>query len=197
MQENQKPLRGRPNQGKTQTIKERKVDVYLPTHELVEDWKKAAESAGLPLSKYVFEVVERHRRNIPETSELSKDTAKKMEEMESELASLRSKYNTLDMAFKRVDAEKVEMSTEYSKALLNAVDSDLAKDLVRVFVSDPGQTLSFDEIIKRMGIDEYDYDRLTNWSFAKDFLSYVGVLEHVGMTGMRWKHPDMRGRTKP
>jgi len=197
VQENQKPLRGRPNQGKTQTIKERKIDVYLPTHELVEDWKKAAESAGLPLSKYVFEVVERHRRNVPEISEMSKETAKKMEEMESELASLRSKYNTLDMAFKRVDAEKAEMSTEYSKALLNAVDSDLAKDLVRVFVGDPGQTLSFDEIIKRMEIDEYDYDRLTNWSFAKDFLSYVGVLEHVGMTGMRWKHPDMRGRTKP
>ncbi len=120
-----------------------------------------------------------------------------MEEMESELASLRSKYNTLDMAFKRVDAEKAEMSTEYSKALLNAVDSDLVKDLVRVFVSDPGQTLTFNEIIKRMGIDEYDYDRLTKWSFAKDFLSYVGVLEHVGMTGMRWKHPDMRGKTKP
>lgn len=58
-------LRGRPNQGKTQTIRERTVDVYLPTSELVEQWKKAANEAGMSLSKYVVEVVERHRAENP------------------------------------------------------------------------------------------------------------------------------------
>ena len=59
-------LSGRPNQGKTQTIRARTVDVYLPTEELVEEWKKAAENASMSLSRYVVEVVERHRQGKPE-----------------------------------------------------------------------------------------------------------------------------------
>ena len=170
------------------------MDVYLPTQNLVEDWKQAAESAGLSLSKYVFEVVERHRRRIPETSELSKEAVKKLEELQKDLASLQARYDTLDLAFKRTEAELSRMSTEYSKALVEAVDSDIAKSMIQVFVDDPGRTLGYFEVIRRMGIEEGDYDRLAEWTFAKDFLLIIGVLEHAGMTELRWKHPNMRKR---
>ena len=41
--------------GKTETIKERTVYIYLPSLEMVEDWKHRAERAGVSLSKFVVE----------------------------------------------------------------------------------------------------------------------------------------------
>jgi len=54
------------NQGKTQTIRAGTVDVYSPTEELVEEWKKAAEDAGIFPSRYVVEGVERYRQGTVE-----------------------------------------------------------------------------------------------------------------------------------
>ncbi|MCW4019937.1 MAG: hypothetical protein NWF14_01720 [Candidatus Bathyarchaeota archaeon] len=41
----------RRSKGKTGTIKERAIYVYLPSEEMVEIWKKLAESQGVSLSK--------------------------------------------------------------------------------------------------------------------------------------------------
>ena len=40
---------GRPSFGKTLTITERKIVTYLPSKELVQEWKKSAEKAHLSL----------------------------------------------------------------------------------------------------------------------------------------------------
>ncbi|MGC8937116.1 MAG: hypothetical protein ACP5KV_07140, partial [Candidatus Methanomethylicaceae archaeon] len=48
----------KPNRGKTETIKDRAVYVYLPSVEMVEDWKRRAEKAGVSISKFVVERVE-------------------------------------------------------------------------------------------------------------------------------------------
>ena len=48
----------RPSRGKTETIKQRAIYVYLPSLEMVEDWKCKAEKAGVSLSKFVYERVE-------------------------------------------------------------------------------------------------------------------------------------------
>ena len=37
----------RPSRGKTETIKQRAIYVYLPSLEMVEDWKRRAERAGV------------------------------------------------------------------------------------------------------------------------------------------------------
>ena len=39
----------KPNRGKTETIKDRAIYVYLPSLEMVEDWKRRAEKAGFHL----------------------------------------------------------------------------------------------------------------------------------------------------
>ena len=55
---------GRPNQGKTETIRQRKVDVYLPTTELLSQWKEAAESS----SKHILEVEEQYLQDVTKVS---------------------------------------------------------------------------------------------------------------------------------
>ena len=44
--------------GKTETIKNRAIYVYLPSLSMVEDWKRQAEKAGTSISKFVVERVE-------------------------------------------------------------------------------------------------------------------------------------------
>ena len=58
---------GRPNQGKTETIRQRKFDVYLPTAELLQAWRDTAKDNNMPLSRYIMEVVEQHRMGVRPT----------------------------------------------------------------------------------------------------------------------------------
>ena len=44
---------------KTETIKARSIYVYLPSEEMVDDWKEKAKSSGLSISKFVQEHVEK------------------------------------------------------------------------------------------------------------------------------------------
>ena len=44
--------------GKTETIKQRAVYVYLPSLGMMEDWKQRADKAGSSISKFVVERVE-------------------------------------------------------------------------------------------------------------------------------------------
>jgi hypothetical protein len=48
----------KPNKGKTETIKERAIYVYLPSLEMTGDWKQRADKAGVSISKFVIERVE-------------------------------------------------------------------------------------------------------------------------------------------
>ncbi len=40
---------GRPNLGKTETIKQRALAVYLPTEGMVKKWRKEAKRYGVPV----------------------------------------------------------------------------------------------------------------------------------------------------
>ncbi|MBU0684424.1 MAG: hypothetical protein KJ653_01045, partial [Candidatus Thermoplasmatota archaeon] len=47
------------------TLKDREVNLYLPTVEMVDEWKTEAEKHGLSLSKFVVEVVDDALRKSP------------------------------------------------------------------------------------------------------------------------------------
>jgi len=55
--------------GKTETIKEGAVYVYLPSLEMADGWKRRADRAGVSISKFVIDRVEdsiiRKRAKIP------------------------------------------------------------------------------------------------------------------------------------
>ena len=61
---------GRPNLGKTATIRKRCVSVYLPTLEAVGKWKKKAAEADLSLSHWVIKMVDGPRCSLPSRREL-------------------------------------------------------------------------------------------------------------------------------
>jgi len=48
----------KPNRGKTETIKQRVIYVYLPSDRAAKDWKGRVGRAGTSNSKFVFDRVE-------------------------------------------------------------------------------------------------------------------------------------------
>jgi uncharacterized protein (DUF849 family) len=78
---------------KTETIKDRAIYVYLPSFEMVEDWKSRAEKSRVSISKFVIERVEDSLRSeeVGEETYVNRaELAKKYRDSEEELKKVRN-----------------------------------------------------------------------------------------------------------
>ena len=93
--------------GKTETIKERTIYIYLPSLEMVEDWKKRAERAGISLSMFDIErVLDSIRREDGEEGYLSRaDLIKRLRDAEEEVKRLRKENRLLRKLVENLDNE--------------------------------------------------------------------------------------------
>lgn len=92
---------------KTETIKERTVYVYLPSLEMVNDWKQRARKADVSISKFVMERVEDSiRKEEGEEGYLSRlELVKRLKSAEDELKSLRNDNRMLRKLAENLDKE--------------------------------------------------------------------------------------------
>jgi hypothetical protein len=189
-------LRGRPNQGKTQTIGARTVDVYLPTEELVEEWRKAAENAGMSLSRYVVEVVERHRQGNPEGLVPNWQLEERAAQLEKEFRILCEKYVILEKAFKKQSEDLQRASEALQKASTSKLDAGLARRIIRVLLAAPEDGWDTTEIAERAGVRLDDNDAVARFREIGIFLKEAGLIE-TDMLSWRWKPggPPKRRRT--
>ena len=188
---------GRPNQGKTGTITQRKVDVYLPTEELVDEWRKASERAGTSLSKYVVEVVERYRNNLPPIAQFSTVEEGRGKDLENDLAVLQLRFDTLNLAFQKQEVELSRLSASYSKAAREAVDTETTRKILAALITVDGAPVVVDELAARIGISIDDEVHLEKYRRASGFLLDVDLIEVDGMVAYRWKHGRVNSKSKP
>jgi len=176
----------RPSRGKTETIKQRAIYVYLPSLEMVEDWKRRAEKAGVSLSKFVVERVEDSiRREEGEEGYLSRlELIKRLKKAEEELKQLRSENKLLRRLVENLDKE---LKRYRAKPFLdeNYVGiRQFDKDLIELLRS--GRTLSDEEILSSLNIDPADTDLVKAVSKQLEALEAYDLVEFTGK-GWRWK----------
>ena len=176
----------RPSRGKTETIKQRAIYVYLPSLEMVEDWKRRAEKAGVSLSRFVVERVEDSiRREEGEEGYLSRlELIKRLKKAEEELKQLRSENRLLRRLVKNLDRE---LKRYRAKPFLdeNYVGiRQFDKDLIELLRS--GRTLSDEEILSSLNIDPADTDLVKAVSKQLEALEAYDLVEFTGK-GWRWK----------
>ena len=181
-------LTGRPNQGKTETIRQRKVDVYLPTTELLQQWKEAAESSGMPLSKYVLEVVEQHRQGVHKVTMPPVMLEEKANRLEKELASLNLRFETLRSAFQNQEVELAHLSTDYMMARAGCVDIPTVRHMVQALRNGPREGLHYEDMWTAMGIDSHNADAMDKWSKALNLLLDVGLVAKNDDGMFRWEN---------
>ncbi len=172
--------------GKTETIKNRAVYAYLPSLDMVEDWKRRASKAGVSISKFVVERVEDSiRREEGEEGYLSRlQLIERLRKEEDELKRLREEnrllrrlVDNLDRELKRYRAkpfleEGFEGVRMFSKELI---------DLLR-----KGGTYSEKEILANFNIEPSDVDLVKAVSKQLEALESYDLVEFT-VKGWKWK----------
>jgi hypothetical protein len=177
---------GRPNQGKTETIRQRKIDVYLPTLELMQQWKHAAEVSGMPLSKYILEVVEQHRMGAVRVTMPPALLEEKANKLEKELAALQMRFDTLNLAFHNQEVELSRLSSAYQSAKGGSLDIPMVKNLIQILQSVPKSGIHVTDLLESMRFDRNDGELIKKWSDGLNFLLEVGLVSKDTITGNLW-----------
>jgi predicted RNase H-like nuclease (RuvC/YqgF family) len=176
----------KPNKGKTETIKDRAIYVYLPSLEMVEDWKRRAERAGVSISKFVVERVEDSiRREEGEEGYFSRaELVKRLRSAEEELKRLREENRLLKRLVENLDNElKRYRAQPFLQEAFEGVrrfDRDLIELLRR------GGSYTQEEILAHLNIDPSDVELVKAVDRQLEALEAYGLVEYRGR-GWRWK----------
>jgi len=142
--------------GKTETIKERAIWVYLPSIEQKERWQKFAEQSGVSLSKWVIETVEEAIRPI-------------REKLERELRRYRAEPFL---------APEFEGVRRYDKELIELLRSSQS-------LNGKPKALTDTEILQYLGIDPTEEEAIKAVSAQLANLEAYGIMKSTPK-GWRW-----------
>ena len=177
--------------GKTETIKERAIWVYLPSLEQKQRWQKLADECGVSLSKWVIETVGEAIRPVEEREwKPRKDMEEEIEGLKKEVADLRSELRqqrtireNLEKELRRYRAEpflapEFEGVRRYDKELIQLLRSTRNLD-------GKPKALTDIEILNRLGIDASEEEAVKAVSAQLTNLEAYGIVKSTPK-GWRW-----------
>ena len=163
-------------------LKERYIDVYLPSKAAKHEWEEEAKKAGLPLSKFVFAAVEAFRSAKDETPRY--EMVKELAEAKEEAQKLRTELKMKTMLLEKLDADvykaryagfhEVEMAEGTRRH-----DQELIKILQR------GKALEGYTILKELGIDPAETEAVKLVNNQLESLQRFGLVKETAQ-GWRW-----------
>ena len=177
--------------GKTETIKQRAVAVYLPTEEMLESWKSAADKYGLPLSRFIVATVDESIRKGQTGTTLREELEKELTETKEQLKALREKAESMEEALRRADVTVAEYRSKLAEPVLSNAEAEFTSRLIEMFVEE--RVLNVDEVPEKFGIDLTDTKAVGRLRTSVDVLKKAGLVE-TGICEWRWKG---RGKRKP
>lgn len=171
---------------KTGTIKDRAIYVYLPSLEMVKDWKERAEKGGVSISKFVIERVEESlRREEGEEGYLSRSKLiQKLRDAEEELKKVRNENRLLKRLAENLDNElrrhRAQPFIEEDFEGVRRFDRELIELLRK------GGSYTQEEILARLNINPSESELVKAVSKQLEVLEGYGLLEYKGR-GWKWK----------
>jgi predicted RNase H-like nuclease (RuvC/YqgF family) len=175
----------RTSRGKTKTVKQRAIYVYLPSLEVAEDWKDRASKAGTSISKFVMERVEDSiRQEEGEESYLNRlDLLKRIEKAEEELKKLRSENRLLKKLVDNLDNElkryRSQPFLEEDFQGIRRFDKEIIELLRR------GDTYTGEALLAHLNIDPSDTELVKAVNKQLEILENYGLVQYVGR-GWKW-----------
>jgi bacterioferritin (cytochrome b1) len=176
----------KPSRGKTKTVKQRAIYVYLPSIEMVNDWKLRAKQSNLSISKFVIDRVEDSiRKEEGEKDYLNRtELIKRLRNSEEELRKLRSEHRLLQRLVENLDHElkryRAQPFLEADFRGIRRFDKELI-DLIR-----KGGSYMGEEILAHLNIKPSDTDLVKAINTQLNVLAEYGLVEYVGR-GWKWK----------
>jgi len=173
--------------GKTETIKERAIYVYLPSHEMVREWKELAKKQGTSISKFVMEHVEsslRRERGLGSDFMGRSEMVKRMQQLEEENSKLKKENRMLRLALEKLDDElrgyRAKPFIEEEFRRLRGFEEELVS-ILRKWVVVKGE-----ELLDLLGIDPRDTEMTRAVQRQLRLLQGFGLVEPTA-DGWRWR----------
>jgi predicted RNase H-like nuclease (RuvC/YqgF family) len=154
--------------------------------EMVDDWKRRAEKAGVSLSKFVTERVEESiRREEGEEDYLSRaELIKRLRNAEEELKKLRNENSLLKKLAENLDNElkryRAQPFLEETFEGVRRFDKDLIELLRK------GGSYTQEHILSHLNVDPSDTNLVKAVNKQLEALEAYGLVEYKGR-GWRWK----------
>lgn len=164
-------------------LKQRYVDVYLPSENAKKEWEEEAKRAGLPLSKYIYSAVETFRTKKEETPRT--DLVKELAEAKEEIQVLRN-----DLRLKTLFLEKLESEVykaryaDFKEVEITEGSRQHDKELIKILRR--GKTLDGHTILSELGVDPSETEAIKLVDNQLHSLQRFGLVEEVA-NGWRWK----------
>lgn len=171
--------------GKTETIKKRRVDIYLSSEDQKERWKEYARSNNIPLSRFIRETCEYWiNGNLMKRIEERMKLIRKREELEEEFNRLKAKDLKLQNHIEMLEKER-----RRSQILAHI----LPGDGYRMFDKELTMTLRFSkkplptrELIINIRLDPADEEMAEGILKQLQSLQGIGLVNHTAK-GWIWK----------
>ena len=170
--------------GKTETIKERAVYVYLPSIEMKEQWTNYSKEMGTSLSKFVMECVreyidEREDSAFVKRGELVRETGKlrdRVRTLSEDLEARNALIARLEEEIRRYRAQifsdkEFEGIRTYDRRLIEALKA--------------GTVVSDDHLLAELGAEPRDSDAVKSIAGQLEGLRAYGLVERTPK-GWRW-----------
>jgi hypothetical protein len=163
-------------------LKDRYIDVYLPSEKAKKEWEEHAKKLGLPLSKFVFEAVEAFRAAKDETPR--HEIVKELAEAKEEVQKLRTELNMKTMLLEKLEADvyKARYASFHEVEMAEGTrrhDQELIKILQR------GKALEGYAILKELGVDPGETDVVKLVNNQLESLQRFGLVEETA-SGWKW-----------
>ncbi len=173
-------------ESKTDTIIQRTINVYLPTFEMKEKWKKLAEVSNQSTSKFIIEHVTNslnHEQKDP-TVETRIQLIKNKKQLEDENRELIKQIKEKE---KLIEIYEKEARSHVIKPFLEQDFSGVRKfeeDLIELFKRDV--EVRKEELYKKLHVSPMETDALTAIQKQIEILERYGLLKDIGGV-WRWK----------
>lgn len=177
--------------GKTETIKERTIWIYLPTIEQKQQWDKIAKDKGTSLSKWIINTIE-------DTLNVSKGEVKSRKEIDKENKALRKEIGELQAKLRQITIIRDNLEKEIRKYRaepflttsfegIRKYDKELIALLKQAKTHEgKNRFIDNDEILSRLGVEYTETDAMKAISNQLSRLEGYGLIES-GTKGWRWK----------
>jgi len=170
--------------GKTESIKQRSIYVYLPSEEMVEDWKVKAKKSGASISRFVIEhVTNSLRQEEGEEGYRSRaELLQQIREKDEQIEKLTRENEIVKLALERVENELRRYRVE--PFLDERFQGIRAYDRILIELLKKGDTVDSDHLLRLMKINPRDTP------LVKAISNQLGNLEAYGLvekTRRGWK----------
>jgi len=173
-------------QSKTETSKERCIWVYLPSHEMLQQWTDFKDKAEMSFSKFIIEHVnnslqqEQNKEGYSSRAELL-DDMKKLQDENKDLYKKIKMYESLVM---KLEDENRGYRTKPFLEQNYIGDREYEADLVKLFRT--RSEVRKDEIFEHLGVNTQDVEKVKGIRKQIEILERYGLLKDIGGK-WRWK----------